>query len=63
MTQKSNHHLLAPEIKRMILKWVNDDRDPEEMVLHRDVARSIARQAGGNFLLHAFDEATSNTGI
>lgn len=45
MTQKSNHHLLAPEIKRMILKWVNDDRDPEEMVLHRDVAGvSLDRQ-------------------
>ena len=45
MTQKSNHHLLAPEIKRMILKWVNDDRDPEEMVLHRDVAGvSLNRQ-------------------
>jgi transposase-like protein len=26
-----------PTVKRMILKWVNDDRDPEESVRHKDV--------------------------
>jgi transposase-like protein len=26
-----------PTVKRLILKWVNDDRDPEELVRHKDV--------------------------
>lgn len=38
MTQKSTDRLLAPRVKKLILQWVNDDRDPEEIYLRREVA-------------------------
>jgi hypothetical protein len=38
VTHKSYDHLLAPTVKKLILKWVNDDRDPEEIYMQKEVA-------------------------
>ncbi len=35
--QKTKSRFRMPTVKRMILKWVNDDSDPEELVMRKDV--------------------------